>query len=694
MKENKNSQKREFIRDGRAPIPEKEITSEIMSSIRARNTKPEIILRKTLCNTGLSGYRLHWKKAPGRPDICYPGKRIAIFINGCFWHRCPHCNLPMPKTHTHFWKDKFTKNIERDKRKIKELEKEDWKVFVFWECQIEENAIKCVNEVKRTLGSLNKMRVIDLFCGAGGFSEGFRQAGFSTIWAVDNWQEAVDTHSENHPDSKTIKEDVVKLSLLPDKEFHEVVPDSEIIVGSPPCIAFSNSNKSGKGDKAKGINMIEAFLRIIARKKFKKGSILKYWILENVPNVQQYIKDQYTAKELGINDDFVFCAKSTNSEIYDAKFFGVPSNRKRYFCGEFPSPEPIFKSEESLIPLRKILSDLGNPKENLEKVIKDPNYDFSLVSKEISDSHYVLELADFQWKKSKRLKQDKGYMGKMSFPENLEKPSRTIMATMSFSSRESFILGYENQSYRSPTIREIASLMSFPIDYRFYGISLRNKYRLVGNAVPPKLAYAFAKAMVKREDIRSRDEYKPIKHKNEIDFVNLNFDTFHIKKEKSKRPTARFKYHIPYMIIETYRVELTNCHSDFDNLNFKWDVEIHKSQGHRARVFIPNIKGFKLTDNEKEKISDSVKSIEKEFVSYEEFQNVHCITEEDRRSKKLIGPYELLNKVKEFIEIGMKDLDLEGQLSINEEPYKLPRNIAIGYYVLVLIDNKMRGKNG
>ena len=100
------------------------------------------------------------------------------------------------------------------------------------------------------------MKVIDFFCGSGGFSEGFRQAGFEVIWAVDNWKPAVDTHKENHPNSKTILEDVIKLSKLPDKEFDEIIPDSEIIIGSPPCIAFSNSNKSGKGDKTKGIGLL------------------------------------------------------------------------------------------------------------------------------------------------------------------------------------------------------------------------------------------------------------------------------------------------------------------------------------------------------------------------------------------------------------------------------------------------------
>ena len=139
---------RKYIRDGRAPIPESETTSKIMSSIRAKNTKPELMLRKALFHSGLSGYRLHWKKVPGRPDISYPGKKIAIFVNGCFWHRCPHCNPSFPKTHVEFWQEKFDKNVERDKRKINDLKKLGWKVLVFWECKIKEDLEGCVSIVR------------------------------------------------------------------------------------------------------------------------------------------------------------------------------------------------------------------------------------------------------------------------------------------------------------------------------------------------------------------------------------------------------------------------------------------------------------------------------------------------------------------------------------------------------------------
>lgn len=81
-----------YIRDGRAPIPESEITSKVMSAVRGKDTKPELALRKALKDVGIQGYRLHWKRAPGRPDIAYPGSKVAIFVHGCFWHRCPYCN--------------------------------------------------------------------------------------------------------------------------------------------------------------------------------------------------------------------------------------------------------------------------------------------------------------------------------------------------------------------------------------------------------------------------------------------------------------------------------------------------------------------------------------------------------------------------------------------------------------------------
>jgi DNA mismatch endonuclease (patch repair protein) len=140
-----------FVRDGRAPIPQKESISKLMSANKGKNTKPEIAFRKALWNRGITGYRLHWKKVPGRPDIAFPGKRVAIFINGCFWHRCPYCQPPTPKSHSEFWKDKFSKNILRDNKKIDLLIRDEWKVLIVWECQIKNKITKIINETIKLL---------------------------------------------------------------------------------------------------------------------------------------------------------------------------------------------------------------------------------------------------------------------------------------------------------------------------------------------------------------------------------------------------------------------------------------------------------------------------------------------------------------------------------------------------------------
>ncbi|RLC82711.1 MAG: DNA cytosine methyltransferase [Chloroflexi bacterium] len=535
----------------------------------------------------------------------------------------------------------------------------------------------------------NSVRVIDIFCGAGGFSEGFRQAGFEVIWGVDKWEPAVITHRANHPSSQTVMYDVERLSLLPDEEFDEMIPDAEVIIGSPPCAAFSNSNKSGKGDKAEGIRLIEAFLRIVARKKWKSGSILRYWILENVPNSENYIQDSYTAKYLGLEGDQILQVKNTSSGIYNAVYYGVPSRRKRYFCGKFPHPEKTITDKADIVLLKEVLNRLGKPNEKYSEKIKDPNYEFELDGKDVSDHHYIQKLARHQWKTAKRMKQDKGYMGKMAFPENIEKPARTVMASMTFGARESMIYGNGRGSYRAPTIREIASLMSFPIDYRFYGKSIGLKYRLVGNAVPPKMAYALAKAITLKENIKPRETYQPIIHRDNGHFFDLNGQKISPAREKRRHPKSRFKYHIPYLIVDTYRVELTNHHSDFQNLDFKWGVEIHRSQGPKARVFTPNLSRSVFTEEELQKMDEFCNFLEKSLVSYDKFQMIYRMTTYERRKQSLIGPFELLYAVRDLIDNLARTSNMSIRIKSPTAPFYIPRKIGIGYYVLCRAINEM-----
>ncbi|MBK6399777.1 MAG: very short patch repair endonuclease [Bacteroidetes bacterium] len=143
------SVKKEYVRDKRSPKPLNRSVSKVMSSNKAMNTKPELKLRRAIWNKGLRGYRLHWKVLPGSPDIAFSKQKVAIFVNGCFWHRCPICNLTLPKTNSIFWKDKFNRNVERDKRKSKELKKAGWISIVIWECQVKSNLENCVYKIQK-----------------------------------------------------------------------------------------------------------------------------------------------------------------------------------------------------------------------------------------------------------------------------------------------------------------------------------------------------------------------------------------------------------------------------------------------------------------------------------------------------------------------------------------------------------------
>ena len=111
-----------------------------MQGNKRANTKPELLVRQRLREAGLTGYRLQWK-VPGHPDIAWPGKKVCIEVRGCFWHRCPHCQLSMPKSHVEYWAMKFDRNVERDAQTTARLAELGWKVHVIWECQLKKKAI-------------------------------------------------------------------------------------------------------------------------------------------------------------------------------------------------------------------------------------------------------------------------------------------------------------------------------------------------------------------------------------------------------------------------------------------------------------------------------------------------------------------------------------------------------------------------
>lgn len=127
-----------------------------MQGNKRKDTKPELLVRQRLREAGLGGYRLQWK-VPGHPDVAWPGKRVALFIHGCYWHCCPHCNLSLPKKNTEYWVAKFNRNQERDAQNEAALIADGWKVHVIWECELkkdkrEETFAKLLPELAHELG--------------------------------------------------------------------------------------------------------------------------------------------------------------------------------------------------------------------------------------------------------------------------------------------------------------------------------------------------------------------------------------------------------------------------------------------------------------------------------------------------------------------------------------------------------------
>lgn len=119
-----------------------EAVHNVMVANKRANTKPELAVRKMLREMGWPGYRCDWKKCVGHPDIAYPGRKISIFVMGCFWHQHEGCKYASkPKSNTEYWEAKFARNKERDARVKAQLESEGWHVVTIWECELKKDRI-------------------------------------------------------------------------------------------------------------------------------------------------------------------------------------------------------------------------------------------------------------------------------------------------------------------------------------------------------------------------------------------------------------------------------------------------------------------------------------------------------------------------------------------------------------------------
>jgi DNA (cytosine-5)-methyltransferase 1 len=351
-----------------------------------------------------------------------------------------------------------------------------------------------------------RLTVVDLFCGAGGFSEGFRQQGFDIAYAADNWAQAAETFRANHPNARVVMADLMHLSA-------EEVPKADVLIGGPPCTEFSGSNSGQNKDIESGMALVMRFLYFVHSLR------PRWWVMENVPKLLDVLPRRVPYETLGIDQSG--CFEIPRMSVFNAADFGAPQRRLRLFSGLYPDPVQTHAEVQTSslegtvytqwISMGQILEAFPNPLglPSAEKLVLDPLYGIPLSEMELQD-HFgpscllTREEAD----RNRRQKTEHRYYGRMEFPDDLDKPARTVMATQIKSSREGIVIPAEHNGasvYRRLTVRESASLQCYPIGYRFSGNSLQTRYRLVGNSVPVRLSGAIARAIQRQSRWQASD---------------------------------------------------------------------------------------------------------------------------------------------------------------------------------------------
>ena len=342
---------------------------------------------------------------------------------------------------------------------------------------------------------MKKLNVIDLFCGCGGLSLGFEQAGYNILLGIDIWEDALKTFKYNHKNSDTLCADLSTLS--PNEVNNKIKREKvDVIIGGPPCQGFSLAGKRIIDDERN--KLYQAFVKMVAY--FKP----KAFVMENVPNILSI--GNGIIKESIIND-FKELGYTINVQVMLASDYGVPQNRRRaIFVGllnnetfEFPKP-----NKELKINAFDALSDL--PENSLNAGEKYPYEPQSNYQKYIRiNSHGVynhdITIHNEQTKRIIALVPDGGNY--KDLPIELQSIRKVNIAwTRLNSQKPSFTIdcGHNHHFHykynRVPTVRESARIQSFPDSFIFIG-NKGSQLKQVGNAVPPLLAKSISLQILK-----------------------------------------------------------------------------------------------------------------------------------------------------------------------------------------------------
>ncbi len=531
-----------------------------MSRIRSVDTGPEVRLRNLLITSGLSGFEMHPKSVHGKPDFYYASRKVALFVDGCFWHGCKNC-FQMPSTNRSFWSEKIKTNMRRDHKVNRILKTQGITPLRIKEHELKGDPSKILERIRLMLRENSGPRVLDLFAGAGGFSEGFIRAGCQMIGHVEMDKHACDsvlTRMVYHAllkkgrlgdYRKYVLGEITRESLIEkydlQKERDSVicaeigresyrrlirhVKDKlagrplDIIIGGPPCQAYSHIGRARDERNMKGDRRNFLYRYYV---EFLKALKPKIFVFENVPGLEtagggRYLRDmRYLMKRAGYETDY---------RILDAMDFGVPQSRKRIILvgwsresgldgyPEFPKADSGYRVKDFLAGLPKFGAGRGErikiftERNELLEQIGIINPDFGVLMEHAARPNNtrdreIYRRAVLTKRRGENIKYNR-------LPENLKthRNKRGFLdrfKVVDFDAKGSqtivahiakdghYYIHPDLRQNRSLTVREAARLQTFPDDYRFEGTRTA-QFRQIGNAVPPMFSEIIARELIK-----------------------------------------------------------------------------------------------------------------------------------------------------------------------------------------------------
>lgn len=518
-------------------------------------------------------------------------------------------------------------------------------------------------------------KAIDLYSGIGGWTLGMKLSGVENIASYEWWREANQTHNINfNTNHKEV--DIRKIDVQRDLNFDQKI---NFVVGSPPCTQFSLANRGGNGDIQDGLVDIYKFLEVVEYLK------PKYWAMENVPRVAKILEKELNGGSLNRFKNLV-----TVIQVVDSADYGVPQNRKRMIAGNFPIDLfDSYKSSISKVLLGDVIKSLNN------EIVSDVNYGYRIAKDKITELEDEAKLTYEEERINKDAKTYHPIYNNMSFPDRLNRPSRTITATCTRVSRESIIIPSEKGGFRRLNVRERGVLQGFPITYQFYGKTLNSKFKMIGNAVPPILTHYIFQSMM---EVSIEDVKHPMNSEYFHEQPSYKTYTSNLGLPKRKYPAKRkFQFSVPNLRFGSgVRFELSNSPKSENN---EWSFKFFYGNSKNIKSIPLNNDLLEalspiLNTSRNEVFTEKSKLLESKYnqISSKELQILWTSANNNRKV------FDFLDDVGECVSDIMETADLTGfsndlmQAVVKERNNKLDNHkesVLAGFYFLSGLNKKI-----